>query len=314
MSLLRKVFLAASQSAWLRDRAPRFGFVRRTAGRFLPGEDAGAALNAARTLSENRITSLLTHLGENVTSRDEAATVTNQYLDLIARVRAASLPSEISVKLTQMGLDLDADLCYGNLVKLIEASAGPQPGAAKTLWIDMEQSPYIDVTLELHRRARQAFPNVGVCVQAYLYRTEKDIASLISSGATVRLVKGAYNEPAEIAYPKKTDVDESFFRLAQMLLSAEARSAGVRAALATHDGQLIARIIEWAAAQQIPRAELEFAMLYGIQRAEQLRLAREGFRSCVLVSYGSYWFPWFMRRLAERPANAWFLARNLFSS
>jgi proline dehydrogenase len=313
MSLLRNVFLKASQSAWLRERAPRLGFVRRTAGRFLPGEDADAALAAARTLADNRISALLTHLGENVTSREEADAVTNQYLDLIARIRTAGLPAEISVKLTQLGLDLDKEFCFANLVKLIESSASADPAASKTIWIDMEQSPYVDVTLELYARARRAFRNVGVCVQAYLYRTEKDVASLIAQGATVRLVKGAYNEPAEIAYPKKSDVDESYFRLAQLLLSPEARSAGVRAAMATHDRQLIARIVDWAAAQQIPKNELEFAMLYGIQRAEQLRLAREGYRTCVLVSYGSYWFPWFMRRLAERPANAWFLARNMFA-
>ncbi|HUA01890.1 MAG TPA: proline dehydrogenase family protein [Candidatus Aquilonibacter sp.] len=313
MSLLRKIFLSASQSAWLRDRAPRFSFVRRTAGRFLPGEDAGAAIASARTLAGNRIASLLTHLGENVTSREEAAAVTGQYLDLLARIRAAALPSEISVKLTQLGLDLDPEFCYENLLNLVENSATRDPAAAKTVWIDMEQSPYIDITLELYRRARSAHRHVGVCVQAYLYRTEKDVASLISQGATVRLVKGAYSEPAEIAYPKKSDVDESYFRLAQTLLAPEARRSGVRVALATHDTRLIARLVAWAASQQIPRAELEFAMLYGIQRAEQLRLAREGFRSCVLISYGSYWFPWFMRRLAERPANAWFLARNLFS-
>jgi len=313
MNILRNIFLQASQSAWLRERAPRLGFVRRTAGRFLPGEDADAALAAARALAQNGVITLLTHLGENVASRDEAAAVTNQYLDLIARVRAAGLPSEISVKLTQLGLDLDKDFCFANLTQLIESSASAEPAASKTLWIDMEQSPYIDVTLELYRRARAAHRNVGVCVQAYLYRTEKDVASLIAQGATVRLVKGAYNEPAEIAYPKKSDVDESYFRLAQQLLGPEARAAGVRAAMATHDPRLIARIIAWSAAQPIPKAGLEFAMLFGIQRAEQLRLAREGYRSCVLVSYGSYWFPWFMRRLAERPANAWFLARNLFA-
>jgi proline dehydrogenase len=312
MSLLRNVFLKASQSAWLRERAPDLGFVRRTAGRFLPGEDAEAALAAARALAQSGIMTLLTHLGENVNSREEAGAVTNQYLELISRVRTAGM-SEISVKLTQLGLDLDPEFCYANLLKLIEGSASADPAASKTLWIDMEQSPYIDVTLELYARARRAFRNVGVCVQAYLYRTEKDVAALIAQGATVRLVKGAYNEPAEIAYPKKSDVDESFFRLAQLLLGAEARAAGVRAALATHDRQLIARIADWSAAQQIPKAELEFAMLYGIQRSEQLRLARDGYRICVLVSYGSYWFPWFMRRLAERPANAWFLARNMFA-
>jgi proline dehydrogenase len=198
-------------------------------------------------------------------------------------------------------------------VKLVERSAANSPGAPKTLWIDMEQSAYVEATLELYARARKAHPNVGVCVQAYLHRTQNDVEALISMGASVRLVKGAYSEPAQVALAKKEDVDGNYFRLARMLLGAEARRAGVRAVMATHDRALIARLSAWAAAQSIPRGELEFAMLFGIQRAEQLRLAREGYRSGVLVSYGSFWFPWFMRRLAERPANIWFLVRNLFS-
>ena len=311
MNLMRRAFLTASQSSWLRERAPRLGFVRRTAGRFLPGEDMDAALGAARRLADSGISTLLTYLGENVNDRTEAEAVTGQYLDLIDRVRSSGLPAEISVKLTQLGLDLDSEFCFANLSKLIERSAGA--AATMTLWIDMEQSPYIDITLELYRRARKMYRNVGVCVQAYLYRTEKDVEPLVSMGAAVRLVKGAYSEPAEIAYSEKSDVDESYFRLAQTLLGPEARRAGVRAVMATHDRKLIGRIGDWAAAQQIAKSEVEFAMLYGIQRAEQVRLARDGYRSCVLVSYGSYWFPWFMRRLAERPANVLFLARNLFS-
>lgn len=318
MSWMRRLFLRLSQSAWLRERAPRFRFIRRSAERFLPGESVDAALAAARRLADSGISSLLTHLGENVDDRAEAETVTQQYLDLLARIRAAGLPAEVSVKLTQLGLDVDPELCYANLVQLIEhsRSAGARSQGApddNTLWIDMEQSPYVDVTLALYRRARREHPNTGVCLQAYLYRTENDVESLIAMGANVRLVKGAYSEPREIAFAKKADVDENFFRLAQRLLSPEARRAGVRAAMATHDRKLIARIIDWATSQGIPAGQLEFAMLYGIQRAEQLRLARQGYRSVVLVSYGSYWFPWFMRRLAERPANVLFLARNLFS-
>lgn len=312
MSLMRSALLMASDSPWLRERAPRYRFIRRTVERFLPGESLDDAIAAARRLAENHVDTLLTHLGENVADRAEAEAVTNHYLEVIDRIRAARLPSEISVKLTQLGLDLDPEFCYANLVKLIEylraGSAPPQ----KVIWIDMEQSPYVDVTLELFRRARRIYPNVGVCLQAYLYRTEKDLDSLIPMGAAIRLVKGAYNEPSEIAYPKKSDVDENYFHLAQRLLSPEARRAGVRAALATHDLKLIAKITAWATGQGIPKNQIEFAMLYGIQRAEQLRLAKEGFRCTVLVSYGSFWFPWFMRRLAERPANMVFLARNFF--
>ena len=306
--MLRRSILKASQSSWLRERAPRYGFMRRTVARFMPGEDVADALGASRRLAENGIATVLTHLGENIADRAEAEAVTQHYLDLIGRIRSAVLPTEISVKLTQLGLDLDREFCYSNLDMLIENTP-----AEKTLWIDMEQSPYVDATLELYRRARKAHRNVGVCLQAYLYRTEKDLDTLIPLGASLRLVKGAYNEPAEIAFPKKNDVDENYFHLTQRLLSPEARRAGVRAAIATHDRTLIRRLTTWAAAQGIPNTQLEFQMLYGIQRAEQLRLAQEGYRSAVLISYGSVWFPWFMRRLAERPANILFLARNFFS-
>jgi proline dehydrogenase len=314
MNVIRRTLVRASESRWLCERAPRYGFVRRAAGRFMPGERPEDALAATRRLAESGIRTLLTLLGENVAERGEAETITAHYLDLLDRIRDAKLPAEVSVKLTQLGLDLDREFCFANLVKLIGRSRAESPAAETTLWIDMEQSVHLDGTLELHSRARKAFHNVGVCVQAYLHRTEKDMESLISMGASVRLVKGAYSEPPEIAFPRKRDVDENYFRLAQRLLSPEARSAGVRAVMATHDRKLIARIADWAAAQGFAKNQLEFAMLFGIQRAEQLRLAREGYVSDVLVSYGSFWFPWFMRRLAERPANVLFLARNLLSS
>ena len=307
MNWARRILVDASESQWLRERAPRLRFIRRGAARFLPGEDADAAIAAARRLAAEGISALLTHLGENVRDRAESEAVTQQYLDLLDRIRAEGLAAEISVKLTQLGLDLGRELCFANLAKLLEYSAG------KTVWIDMEQSLYLDATLELHARARKSHPHAGICVQAYLYRTAKDVESLISTGASVRLVKGAYSEPREIAYPRKPDVDENYFRLAQVLLSSKARRAGVRAVIATHDTKLIARIADWAAREGIARKDLEFAMLYGIGRAEQLRLAREGYRSDVLISYGTFWFPWFMRRLAERPANVFFLVRNLFS-
>jgi proline dehydrogenase len=306
---MRRSLLKASQSQWLREHAPRYGFMRRTVTRFMPGENVEDALAAAQTLASNGIGAVLTHLGENITDRAEAQEVTKHYQDVLDRIRAANLPAEVSVKLTQLGLDLDNEFCYSNLVALIEHTP-----AEKTLWIDIEQSPYVDVTLQLYRRARKAYANVGVCVQAYLFRTEKDLDALISIGAYVLLVKGAYNEPAEIAFPLKRDVDENYLHLAQRLLSPESRKMRVRAAMATHDRVLIKKIVEWSASQGIAKANLEFQMLYGIQRSEQLRLVRDGYRCNVLISYGSFWFPWFMRRLAERPANVLFLARNFFSS
>jgi proline dehydrogenase len=309
MKLMRSALLKASQSSWLRERAPRYRFTRRTVARFMPGESAEDALAAAQRLQQNGLGTILSHLGENVADRAEADAVTQHYLEVLARIRELGLLSELSIKLTQLGLDLDFNFCMANFVR-IAAEVGPN----RTLWVDMEQSPYVDLILDFCRQARKTHRNVGVCVQAYLFRTESDIERLITGGSAVRLVKGAYNEPPEIAFAKKTDADENYFRLAQLLLSAESRHSGVRAALGTHDRKLIKRIIDWALEQGITKHQFEFQMLYGIQSAEQLRLAREGFRSGVFICYGSHWFPWFMRRLAERPANVLFLARNFFSS
>src|SRR5580704_11497647 len=186
MNPMRRLILAASQNQWMRQHAPRFGFMRRASARFLPGEDVQDAVTAARSLAANGIQSVLSHLGENIADRAEAAEVTRGFLELNDRIRATGIPAEITVKLTQLGLDLDPNLCYENLAMLIRNTP-----ADKILWIDMEGSPY-----------------VGVSLQAYLYRTEKDLDTLIPEGAAIRLVKGAYNEPAEIAYPKKKDVDE----------------------------------------------------------------------------------------------------------
>ncbi|GBC77533.1 Proline dehydrogenase [bacterium HR08] len=306
MGVLRTLLLAGSQNRWLRERAPRYRFVRRAVERFIPGETLEAALQAGLTLQEQGIGTVFTYLGENITDAREAEAVAAHYAEVLARIRAWPQPAEVSVKLTQLGLDLDPELCAANLRRILDAAAPHQ-----TVWIDMESSPYVDITLETYRRARAVYPNVGVCLQAYLYRTERDLLSLLPLRPAIRLVKGAYREPPDRAFPRKRDVDANFFALAQRLLGEEARRNGVRAAIATHDRALIRRIAAFAAAVGIPRSETEFQMLYGIQREEQQRLAREGYRMLVLISYGSSWFPWFMRRLAERPANLLFLLRHL---
>lgn len=308
MSVTRGVLLRASTSPWLREHASRYAFVRRGVERFMPGEDLKDALAAAGELQHKGLETILTHLGENVTVAEEAERVTRHYLDVLDQVHALKLPAEISVKLTQLGLDLSADLCYANLTRLIAHA-----GAASVVWIDMESSPYVDVTLELFRRARATHDNVGVCMQAYLYRTETDLASLLPLGPSIRLVKGAYREPANIAYMHKKDVDENYFALACELFNAKVQHGTGRIAIATHDRRLVGRVTDYVASKKLGRRDFEFQMLYGIQRAEQLRLATEGYRTRVLISYGSYWFPWFMRRLAERPANLGFVARQLFS-
>lgn len=309
MGLMRSFFLGCSESQWLRERTTRYGFVRRAVSRFMPGETAEEALAAASEFKKQCIGTVFTHLGENVADAGEAARVTAHYLEVLERIRALGLNTEVSVKLTQLGLDLDPELCYTNLKRIVEHA-----GAESVVWIDMEASNYVDATLDLYRRARQVHTTVGVCLQAYLYRTAKDLAGLIPLSPAIRLVKGAYQEPPELAFPRKKDVDENYFSLARQLLGEEARAAGVRAAIATHDGRLIQRIIDYAQSQNLGKDSFEFQMLYGIQKEEQFRLAREGWKSIVLISYGSYWFPWYMRRLAERPANVLFVLRNLLAT
>jgi proline dehydrogenase len=307
MNPARSILLAASRNAWLRDHAARHKFVRRTVSRFMPGEELSDALAAAQRLQAKNIGAIFTRLGENVTDQTEARSVTEHYLEVLRSVREKQLDAEISVKPTQLGLDLSPELCYSNLKTIIE-----QEDPRRVVWIDMEASNYVDTTLQLYRRALGEFPNVGVCLQAYLHRTKDDLARLLPLRASIRLVKGAYNEPPEIAFPEKSRVDENYFSLAKEMLLAKKAEPTIRAAFGTHDMVLLRRISEFAATSGLPRNDLEVQMLYGIQSGEQERLARDGYTSKVLVSYGSHWYTWFVRRLAERPANLWFVARNIF--
>jgi proline dehydrogenase len=274
----------------------------------MPGERIDDALRAAAELKPQGITTILTKLGENLTKVEEAEQVTLHYLDVLDRIAASGLDAHISIKPTQLGLDLDRALCERNIDRLVERAAARN----NFVWIDMESSPYVDPTLALFRRTRAKTARIGIALQAYLYRTEKDVESLIPLGAAIRIVKGAYLEPPEVAFPKKSDVDENFYKLCTRLLSEDARKAGGLLHIATHDRVLADRLAAWIAEHQVPPSAYEFAMLYGIQRGQQARLAREGRRLRVLISYGEYWFPWYMRRLAERPANVWFVVRTMF--
>jgi proline dehydrogenase len=307
MGLMRTALLAGSQNRWLRERAMRRPFVRRAVSRFMPGEELADALAAAATLRARGLGAVLTRLGENVSEEAEADAVAAHYLDLLDRVRAERGAVEISVKPTQLGLDLDEERCAARLLALAERAEA----TGGYVWIDMEQTAYVEATLRLCRRARARHRGVGVCLQAYLRRTAADLEALLPSGAGVRLVKGAYNEPPELAFPRKPDVDQGYFDLARRLLDAAATGTGVRTVFGTHDRRLLDRIASHAGASGLPRAACEFHLLYGIQRAEQERLAGEGWPVRVLISYGAYWFPWYMRRLAERPANVLFVAKSL---
>lgn len=309
MALMRTMLLAASQNVWLKEHAVKVPFVRRSVSRFMPGESLQDALGAAQGLLQKQIGSVFTHLGENVRDREEARQVTDHYREVLDRIQELRLPTEISVKLTQLGLDLSPELCSENLERIMEREKRDA-----IVWVDMEASNYVDATLEVYRRALPLHANTGVCLQAYLYRTAKDLQELLPLRPSIRLVKGAYKEPAAIAFPKKHDVDENYFSLAKEMLRAKSAGQCVRAAFGTHDVAMIRRLGEHLAQEKLPASELEVQMLYGIQRAEQERLAREGCRSLVLVAYGTYWYPWFVRRLAERPANLWFMLRNVFAS
>ena len=309
MGLMRSLLLAASQNRWLRDHATQYSFVRGTVLRFMPGETLDDALGAAETLRSNRIGTVFTHLGENIKDRGEAQQVAEHYLEVLKRIREKSLQAEISVKLTQLGLDLSADLCFEHLNAIIERAAKDS-----IVWVDMEASNYVDSTLDLYRRALMAHPNVGICLQAYLYRTKDDLGTLLPLRPSIRLVKGAYNEPPTIAFPRKQDVDKNYFQLGRQMLRAKKENRCMRAAFGTHDVTLIRRLANCASEEGFAKKEFEVQMLYGIQGAEQERLASEGCTSIVLVAYGSYWYPWFVRRLAERPANLWFMVRNVFAA
>jgi proline dehydrogenase len=309
MALMRSMLLAAAQNAWLRDRASHYRFVRRTVSRFMPGETLAEALQAAANLRAKKIASVFTHLGENIADSAEAAHVTDHYLNALTQIHNSGLAGEISVKLTQLGLDLSKELCYENVLRLIDRERRDA-----IVWIDMEGSNYVDRTLEIYRRVLRVHPNVGICLQAYLRRTREDLATLLPLRPAIRLVKGAYAEPAEIAFAEKRDVDENFFQLGAEMLAAHKQGRCARAAFGTHDVALIRRLAEFAAGQQLPKEQFEIQMLFGIQRAEQERLAQQDYRSVVLVAYGTHWYAWFVRRLAERPANVWFMLRNLFAA
>ena len=309
MSVMRKVLLAGSTNAWLRERATRAAFVRRSVSKFMPGETIDEAIRAAQVLKQERINTILTRLGENITRIEEAEEVTQHYFEVLDKVAAAGLDAHVSVKPTQLGLDQDPALCRKNLDRLIERTEQRN----NFLWIDMESSPYVEPTLDLFRYGRARTSRIGLALQAYLYRTEKDVESLVPLGSAIRIVKGAYLEPAEVAYPKKADVDENFYRLCVRLMSPEAQRTGTLLHIATHDAALADRLGAYAVEHNVPSSAYEYAMLYGIGVGQQKRLASEGKRLRVLISYGEYWFPWYMRRLAERPANVWFVVKNLFS-
>jgi proline dehydrogenase len=273
----------------------------------MPGEDSGAALDAAERFRRDRIGVLFTRLGENLTRIEEADEVADHYLRLYDEIERRGLDAEVSVKLTQLGLDLDVERAVAHAERLADRAAT----LSSVLWIDMEGSAYTGTTIDVYERLKGTRPNIGIALQAYLRRTADDIARLLPLDPAIRLVKGAYAEPPEVAVQRKAEVDEAFVRQALQMVEGRRAGRNVRIALGTHDVRLIEQIAREAAVLGVGRSQLEIQMLYGIREDQQRRLTQAGFPVRDLIAYGEHWYPWYMRRLAERPANVLFVLRQL---
>jgi proline dehydrogenase len=303
---MRQLLLWCATNPWLAAHVPRWGFVRRAVGRFMPGEAFDSALKAAVEFKAKGIGAVFTRLGENIIDLAEAASVVEHYESVLEAAEAAGVNPEISVKPTQLGLDIDPAAALANLNRLADAASR----AKGFMWIDMEGSAYTDATLDLYTKVRWRHSEVGVCLQAYLHRTAKDVGRLMQMSGAIRLVKGAYAEPADRAFTAKRDVDANYLALSVLMLQ-EVKRGKLRLVLGTHDVKLVRWIAQFGLAMGIEREQVEVAMLYGIRTDELARLAAEGHRVADLIAYGSAWYPWYVRRLAERPANVLFVARQM---
>jgi proline dehydrogenase len=304
---MRKVLLWMARNAWLKERLPKLWFAKRAIRRFMPGEDAESALGAAVMFRADGISSMFTRLGENITKLEEGDETAEHYLGLMGDIQARDLDGEVSVKLPQLGFALDVERTRTHARRLAQRAA--ETGG--TLWIDMEGSAYTEGTVAFYERLKQDHTNTGLCLQAYLRRTAADIQRLLPLDPQIRLVKGAYAEPATIAYHTRHDVDSNYVALAVSLLEGARAGRQVRLGLGTHDVRLIEQIAEHAAAMGLQKSSIEVEMLYGIRMDQQRRLAKDGYLVRDLIAYGQAWYPWYMRRLAERPANVMFALRQM---
>jgi proline dehydrogenase len=298
---LRKAILAAADSPSVRRFVRRYG-MRLGAGRFVAGETLDDAIRVLGGLNEQGLSANTTLLGEGVCDEAEAGAVVDAYIEVVERIAADSLRANVALKLTHLGLEIDEELAYANVRRLVEHATSRD----QFIRIDMEQSQFVDPTLRIFRRLRESgLERVGTVLQAYLYRTADDLESLLPLAPNLRLVKGAYLEAEAIAYPRKADVDAVYARLMERMLTASGHTA-----IATHDETIIRYAIEFAQKQEIPQEQFEFQMLYGVRPKLQLNLARRGYKVLVATPYGPEWYPYLMRRLGERPANLLFFLKN----
>jgi proline dehydrogenase len=300
----RSALIYLSRQEGLKEFAARFSLFKRLTTRFIAGESTSEAVAAIHDLNARGCSASFDHLNESVGSIAETEAEVREYLDVLARIDETGIDSNISIKLTQFGLEMDPELAYRNARRIV--ADGARRG--NFVRVDMEGSNVTQATIDLFKRLRAEFGlnDVGIVVQSYLYRTMDDVHDLLKIPARIRLCKGAYNEPPEVAYPEKKAVDDNYVRVMQVLLS-----SGVYHGIATHDPKMIDATVDFAQREGIGKDAFEFQMLYGIRRDLQERLAGEGYRMRVYVPYGKHWYPYFMRRLAERPANIWFVLKNL---
>ena len=304
---MRHILLWMARNRWLKEHLPRLPFARRAVRRFMPGETVDEALAAAEPFRSHGIGLLFTRLGENLANLGEAQEVADHYHALIDEIATRGLDGEISVKLTQLGLDLDPDATFSHALSLSEHAAR----TGGTFWIDMEGSAYTEATVAMYERLKAEQPNIGLCLQAYLRRTPDDIQRLLPLNPAIRLVKGAYDEHAAVAFRKRSEVDGAYQSLAVLMLP-KAAAGELRLGLGTHDLELVDRIAAYGASAGHPKTCFEVQMLYGIRSRDQIRLVQDGYRVRDLISYGEAWYAWYLRRLAERPANVAFALRQLF--
>jgi proline dehydrogenase len=303
--LTRSALIYLSRQEGLKEFAAKFGLFRKLTTRFIAGENIDQAVAAIRDLNAHGCSASFDHLNESVGSVVETEAEVREYLDVLARIHDTGIDSNVSIKLTQFGLEIDPELAYRNARRVVDDAAR----RGNFVRVDMEGSNATQGTIDIFKRLRAEFGlnDVGIVIQSYLYRTLDDARALLKIPARIRLCKGAYNEPPDVAYPDKKDVDDNYVRVMQLLLA-----SGVYHGIATHDPKMIDATIDFAQREGVGKDAFEFQMLYGIRRDLQDQLARDGYRMRVYVPYGKHWYPYFMRRLAERPANIWFVLKNMF--
>jgi len=301
----RNALLYLSRREGLKDFATRFRFFKKMTTRFVAGENIEEAIAAIREINAKGCSASFDHLNESVANAAETEEEVREYLQILSRIDDTGINSNVSIKLTQFGLEIDPELAYKNARQIVEDAAR----RGNFVRIDMEASNVTQVTIDIFKRIRSEFGlnDVGIVLQSYLRRTYDDVQDILKIPARIRICKGAYNEGPEVAFPEKKDVDDNYVRVMKTLLS-----SGVYHGIATHDPKMIEATVDYAQHEGIDKESFEFQMLYGVRRDLQAQLAKDGYNLRVYVPYGKHWYPYFMRRLAERPANIWFILKNMF--